>query len=76
MMTARNAIEIDGAGKLTTRHNDAGEIEAIGQKGLSGVTRSVRQCGEMAGVRKLAEKCVVVQWAYAGKVKKKHGQSV
>ena len=75
-MTAQNAIEIDGAGKLMTRHNDTGKIEAIGREGWSGVMESVRQCGEMAGARKLAKKRAVERWAYAGKAKKKHRQSV
>ena len=76
MTTARNAIERDGTGRLMTWHNDADEIEVIGRKGLSGVTESVRQSGKMAGARKLAKKCAVERWAYTGKVKKKHGQSV
>ena len=75
-MTAQNAIEIDGAGKLMTWHNNTGKIEAIGWKGLSGVMESVWQCGEVVGAQKLAKKCVVEKWAYTGKVKKKHGQSV
>ena len=75
-MTAQNAIEIDGTGKLMTWHNDTGKIEVIGQEGWSGVMESVWQCEEMAGARRLAKKRAMEWWVYAGKAKKKHRQSV
>ena len=73
-------MKIDGAGKLTTWHNDTGKIDeekVIGWEGLSGVMESMQQCGEMAGATEIGQEVHGAEWwVYAGKAKKNmDGQS-